>query len=192
MAALRRAVRIISVEYIQNLPILVGLMIALQVLGWLESVAVLALGAAGTAGTIALTERVKLQKTMPERPADLLVNAVTFFAGTVFYVGYFRLLRNSFPYPVVADMGLGLGLGLMIGIVQGFGVGQPGVFSRDDLLHTVGFMGVGSVLCVIIGVIAGWKTPLAAAMLLCIPMTLIIVRMDYWSLILSGARDHEY
>lgn len=184
MGAAQRAVRIIGVEYLQNLPIILGLMLALQAEGWPGSLLALALGALGTAGTIAMTERFKLQKTTPERPADLLVNAATFFVGSALYVAYFRLVRSGIPQPLLADVLLGLILGLLIGVVQGLGVGEPGVFSRGDLLHTLGFMGAGCVLSVIIGLIASWGMPVAAAALLCVLMTLIIVRMDYWSLIL--------
>jgi hypothetical protein len=57
--------------------------------------------------------------------------------------------------------------------------------NTGDLTHVAGLIGAGAVLCMVIGAVAESWPPLIAAVALCIPMTLIIVRLDYWALIAS-------
>lgn len=178
------AVRIIGVEYLQNLPILLGLMLALHTEEWIVRLFLLALGAMGTAVTITLTEQAKLQDHAPKKPTPVLVNALTFFVGSLIYVAYHQIIRRSVAYPVVADLILGLLLGLVMGLAQGYGRGE-GRLNAGDLAHVGGLMGAGAVLCSFIGIVAEAWSPIVAAIVLCIPMTLIIVRMDYWPLIMA-------
>ncbi|MEO8610794.1 MAG: hypothetical protein ABI690_23055 [Chloroflexota bacterium] len=178
------AVRIISTEYLQNFPILLGLMAALHAPDWVSRIIFAALGAAGTAITINLTEKIKLREHAPKQPTPLLVNIFTFFAGSAIYLGYFSLIRKSVATPLFADAVLGLLLGLAMGLAQGYGRGAGGL-NTGDLTHVAGLMGAGAVLCVVIGAVAENWPPVVAAITLCIPMTLIIVRLDYWALISS-------
>jgi hypothetical protein len=180
----KTAVRIISIEYLQNFPILLGLMAALHVPDWVTRIIFAALGAAGTAIIINLTEKIKLREHAPKQPTPLLVNLLTFFAGSAIYLGYFRLIREGVANSFIADMTLGLILGLAMGLAQGYGRGAGGL-NTGDLTHVAGLMGAGAVLCVVIGAVADGWSPLVAAIALCIPMTLIIVRLDYWALITS-------
>ena len=178
------AVRIILLEYLQNLPILLGLMAALHAPDWVSRIIFVGLGAAGTAITITLTERIKLREHAPKQPTPLLVNLLTFFVGSAIYLGYFRLIREDVATPLVADVVLGLLLGLAMGLAQGYGRGA-GRLNTGDLTHVAGLISAGAVLCVVIGAVAENWPPLVAAFALCIPMTLIIVRLDYWALIAS-------
>jgi hypothetical protein len=182
--------RIIGIEYLQNLPILLGLMVGLHAPEWGLRLLFTALGAGGTAVTIALTERIKLREYAPKQPTPILVNLLTFFMGSAIYLAYNRLIRESVASPVVADVILGLLLGLAMGLAQGYGRGE-GRLNTGDLAHVAGLMGAGVVLCVVIGVVAESWPPVLAAAALCIPMTLIIFRLDYWPLILSGQLGHS-
>ena len=184
------AYRIIGIEYLQNLPILLGLMIALQATDWAARLLFTALGAAGTAVTIALTERMKLQDHAPKQPTPVVVNLLTFFAGSAVYLLYNRLVRGSVATPLAADIVLGLLLGLVMGLAQGYGRGA-GNLNAGDLTHIAGLIGAGAVLCVVIGAVSDHCPPVIAAVALCIPMTLIIVRLDYWNLITSGESEHS-
>lgn len=182
------AVRIIAVEYLQNLPILVGLMLAIKTPDWALSLVFVALGAFGTALTIHLTERLKLREQVSDTPTPLLVNVITFLIGSGVYLAYFRLVRGAVPTPVLADALLGGGAGLLTGLAQGYGRGL-GRLDRDDWMHMVGLLLAGAVLSVIIGLSAESWPPLLAAILLCVLMTLIIVRLDYWELITGRTND---
>lgn len=182
------AYRIIGIEYLQNLPILLGLMAALNATDWVARLLLTAIGAAGTAITIALTEKIKLREHAPKQPTPLLVNILTFFAGSAIYLAYNRLLRESVAAPLLADVFLGLLLGLAMGLAQGYGRGA-GKLNTGDLTHVAGLMGAGAVLCVVIGFVSDQLPPLIAALALCIPMTLIIVRLDYWKLIMSDTAE---
>jgi len=182
--------RIIGIEYLQNLPILLGLMAALNAPEWSGRLLLTALGAAGTAGTIALTERIKLGDYAPKQPTPLVVNMVTFFAGSSIYLAYNRLIRGSVTSALLADVILGLLLGLAMGLAQGYGRGE-GRLNAGDLAHVAGLMGAGAVLCVMIGAVAESWPPVLAAVALCLPMTLIIFRLDYWPLIMSGQMGHS-
>jgi len=184
------AARIIGVEYLQNLPILLGLMAALNAPEWGGRLLLAALGAGGTALTITLTERIKLREHAPKQPTPVLVNMLTFFAGSVIYLAYYRLIRGSVASPLLADVVLGGLLGLAMGLAQGYGRGE-GRLNAGDLAHVAGLIGAGAVLCVVIGGVAESWPPLLAAVALGIPMTLIIFRLDYWPLILSGQLDHS-
>src|SRR5690349_20062762 len=110
------AYRIIGIEYLQNLPILVGLMAGLNATDWIMRLLFTALGAAGTAVTIAFTERIKLRENAPKQPTPVVVNLLTFFAGSAIYLLYNRLLRGSVPSPALADVVLGLLLCLAMGL----------------------------------------------------------------------------
>jgi hypothetical protein len=180
------AARILTVEYLQNLPILVGLMLALKTPNWGLSLVSVALGAFGTALTIHLTERIKLRDQVSGNPTPLLVNAITFLVGSGIYLVYFRLVRSAVPFPVLADVILGGGLGLLMGLAQGYGRGV-GRLDRDDWMHIIGLLLAGAALCIIIGFAADSWPPLVAALILCVIMTLIIVRLDYWELITGRA-----
>jgi hypothetical protein len=180
------ALRIIAVEYLQNLPILVGLMLALKTPNWALSLVFVALGAFGTALTIHLTERIKLRDQASDHPTPLLVNSITFLIGSGIYLVYFRLVRSAVPYPVLADVILGGGLGLLMGAAQGYGRGV-GRLDRDDWMHMIGLLLAGAALCNIIGFVADSWPPLVAALILCVVMTLIIARLDYWELITGRA-----
>jgi len=180
------AARIIGTEYLQNLPILIGLMAAIHASEWAARLVLAALGALGTATMIALTERMKLGEHVPKQPTPLLVNLVTFFVGSAVYLAYNRLIRSSVASPWLADVILGLLLGMAMGAAQGYGRGE-GRLNTGDLTHVAGLMAAGAALCVIIGLVADSWPPLLAAIALCFPMTLIIVRMDYWPLIKSGS-----
>jgi hypothetical protein len=175
-------VRIIGVEYIQNLPILLGLMFALHAQDWIGRLLLAGLGALGTAVTIALTESIKLRENAPRKPTPMLVNALTFLAGSMIYIAYHQIIRRGVMYPILADGMLGLLLGLAMGLAQGYGRGE-GRLNAGDLAHVGGLIGAGAVLCAVIGVVADVWPPILAAIVLCVPMTLIIFRMDYWPLI---------
>jgi hypothetical protein len=176
------AVRIIGVEYLQNLPILVGLMAALKTPDWTLSLLFTALGAFGTAIIISLTERLKLGNQVSEHPTPFLVNGVTFLIGSLVYLVYFRLVRGSAVVPLIVDLILGGVLGLLMGLAQGYGRGL-GRLDRSDVAHVVGLMLAGAALCAVIGLIGDSWSALTAAPVLCILMTLLIVRLDYWKLI---------
>jgi hypothetical protein len=180
------AYRIIGIEYLQNLPILLGLMAALNATDWIVRLLFTAMGAAGTAITIALTERIKLREHAPKQPTPVIVNLLTFFVGSVIYLLYNRIVRGSVATPVLADVFLGLVLGLVMGLAQGYGR-RAGKLNAGDLTHVAGLMGAGAVLCAVIGAVSDQWSPVIAALALCIPMTLIIVRLDYWKLIMSDA-----
>lgn len=179
------AARIIGIEYLQNLPILLGLMAALATPDWIGRLLLAAAGAAGTAVIIALTERLKLGEHAPTHPTPVYINLLTFFAGSAVYLLYFRLVREGVGNPLAADVILGLLLGLAMGAVQGYGRGVRRL-NRGDLAHVAGLMGAGAVLCTVIGAVADAWPPMVAAIALCVPMTLIIVRLDYWPLITSA------
>jgi hypothetical protein len=184
------ALRVTSVEYLQNLPILVGLMLAIHAPDWGARLLLIALGSAGSAVTIALTEKIKLREYVSKKPTPLLVNLLTFFAGSAIYLGYNRLIRDGIESGWLADLVLGLVLGLVMGLAQGYGRGQ-GRLDTSDLMHVAGLMGAGAAICVIIGLVAEYWPPFIAAVALCIPMTLIIVRLDYWPLITTGSMPEE-
>jgi hypothetical protein len=180
------AYRIIGIEYLQNLPILLGLMAALNATDWVVRLLLTALGAAGTAITITMTEKIKLREHAPKQPTPVLVNMLTFFAGSVIYLLYNRVVRGSVATPLLVDVILGLLLGLVMGLAQGYGR-RAGKLNTGDLTHVAGLMGAGAVLCVVIGAVSDQWPPVLAAIALCVPMTLIIVRLDYWKLITSDA-----
>lgn len=181
----RTAMRIVGIEYLQNFPILLGLMAAIKTSDWLTSILFAGLGAVGTAVTIMLTESIKLREHAPQRPTPLIVNVLTFFAGSAVYLAYFRLLRAGMTAPLTADILLGCLLGLLMGLSQGYGRGE-GRLNAGDIAHILGLMAAGIALCAVIGLVADAWPPFLAALILCIPMTLIIVRLDYWSLITSS------
>lgn len=177
------ALRIIGTEYAQNLPFLIGLMLAQHLTAWPLIGLVLALGAAGTALMIALTERIKLQKTTPEPPGDLVVNTLTFFVGGLVYAAYYHLARSGMSEPLLLDIVVGALLGMGIGLAQGAGLGERR-FSRAELRHLIGLALAGVALLALLGTVSAWP-PLLAAIVLCVPMTLIIVRLDYWPLLMK-------
>ncbi len=178
------AYRIIGIEYLQNLPILLGLMAALNATDWAIRLLLMAMGAGITAVTIALTEQIKLREHAPKQPTPVIVNLLTFFVGSAIYLLYNRVVRGSVATPVLADIFLGVLLGLAMGLAQGYGRGA-GKLNAGDLTHVAGLMGAGAVLCVVIGLVSDQWPPVIAAIALCVPMTLIIVRLDYWTLIRS-------
>ncbi len=181
------ALRIIGFEYLQNLPVLAGLMFALRASEWPTRLLCMALGALGTAVTIALTERLKLARSEGERPADLLANAISFFAGQLLFLLYFVVVRASLSWPVLMDCALGFGLAALIGIVQALSVDERRL-NREALAHTLGLALAGTGVMLSIGILSAEVTPLWAAVLACVPMTLIIVRLDYWTHIVEATR----
>jgi hypothetical protein len=175
--------RIIGTEYAQNLPFLIGLMSAQHLTDWPLIGLALALGAVGVALMIALTERIKLQKSTAEPAADLAINTATFFVGGLLYAGYFHLARRSVAEPLLLDIAVGALLGTLIGLAQGVGLGERR-FSRAELRHLIGLALAGMALLALLGTVSAWP-PLLAAVVLCVPMTLIIVRLDYWPLLMK-------
>jgi hypothetical protein len=163
-------------------------MAALNATEWIVRLLFIALGAAGTAITIALTERIKLREHAPKQPTPVLVNMLTFFVGSGIYLLYNRIVRGSVATPLLVDVILGLVLGLVMGLAQGYGR-RAGKLNTGDLTHVAGLMGAGAVLCVVIGAVSDRWSPVLAAITLCIPMTLIIVRLDYWKLITANAAE---
>jgi hypothetical protein len=181
------ALRIIGFEYLQNLPFLAGLMFALHASEWPPRLLWMALGALGTALTIALTERLKLAKAESERPVDMLANAISFFAGQLLFLLYFSVVRADLSWPLLADCTLGFVLGALIGIAQALSVDERRL-NREALAHTLGLALSSACVMLIIGILSGEVAPLLAAALVCVPMTLIIVRLDYWTRIVEAAR----
>ncbi len=177
---MRVALRITGIEYLQNLPILVGLMLALHASEWPVRLLCAALGSLSTGFTIALTERLKLAKTEAERPADILANTASFFAAQVVFLVYFFAARAALSWPLLADGLVGFTLCALIGIAQALSVDERRL-NREALAHTLGLALAGAGVMLTIGILSGEVAPLLAAALACIPMTLIIVRLDYWS-----------
>lgn len=177
------ALRIIGTEYAQNLPFLIGLMLALHLTEWPLIGTAVGLGSAGTALMIAQTERIKLQKAAPEPRADFIVNAATFFAGGLVYAAYHHLVRHKVNDPLLLDLVVGGLLGAVIGLAQGMGLGERR-FNRATLRHLIGLALAGVALLALLGTVSAWP-PLLAAVVLCVPMTLIIVRLDYWPLLMK-------
>jgi hypothetical protein len=186
---MRVALRIIGFEYLQNYPVLAGLMFALHASTWPVRLLCMALGALGTAVTIALTERLKLAKNEGERPADMLANTASFFAGQLMFLLYSVIVRAGLPWPLLADCVLGCALGALIGLVQALAVDERRL-NREALAHTLGLALSGAGVMLIIGLLSGEVAPLLAAALTCIPTTLIIVRLDYWTRIVEAASHH--
>lgn len=184
------AARIAGVEYLQNYPVLLGLMVALSAADWATRLLSIALGSAVTAATIALTERIKLGKTERERPADLSANALSFFAGQAVYLGYYFALRTQIPdaaTALAADALIGLALGVLGGLAQAISVDERRL-NRAAIMHSIGLALAAAAVLALIGALAGRITPPLGAALLCVPMTLIIVRLDYWERITQAMR----
>jgi hypothetical protein len=169
-----RNARIIGVEYLQNFPVLLGLMAALSGQDWPLRLLWIAVGAFGTAAAIALTERIKLGKQTSERPIDLLANAGGFFVGMVIYLLYFFVLRTPVDSPWVAlgvDVLAGGVLGALIGLVQALFVDERRL-NRAALAHTAGLALAGGIVLALLGALAGRWSPILAAAFICAPMTL--------------------
>lgn len=200
----RTAIRIIGVEYLQNFPILLGLTLALTRSTWTVRLLCAASGSVATALLIATTEGWKLGKSVGhrERPADAVANALTFFGGVSIYLGYYFLIRQNAASPALADAGAGLALGGIVGMLQALTVDERRI-TAQAVTHTVGLALAGCLLFVLLGTLGGtlselepnenmtgmssvavWRA-LGLAFALCVPITLIIVRLDYWQLLTS-------
>lgn len=176
--------RVIGVEYLQNFPIVLSLILAVNMQGWPERLLFSAVGAAGTALVIFLTEGLKLKKPNTERPIDFVINAASFFVAAVVYLAYFALMRARFAQPLISDIAFGGGLGFLIGTAQALFVDERRL-SRAALGHAAALALAGASILGLIGLLAQYWTPLPAASVLCLLMTLIIVRFDYWLLVIG-------
>jgi hypothetical protein len=183
------ALRVIGIEYLQNLPVLVGLGYALGASDWYARVTIAALGAIFTAVVIAQTEGWKRGKDAehPERLIDTTANALIFFIGLMLYVVYYFLIRSSMSNLILTDIIAGCLLGGAGGLLQAFFVAERQL-TTSALAHAVALALAAAILLVLIGISEAVLSPLPMALALCVPMTLIIVRFDYWSLVCqSGA-----
>ncbi len=186
------AARVILVEYLQNLPVLLGLMLAISARDWLSRLLWLALGALGTAVLIAQTERVKLNKTEPEHPGDLVINAFSFLGGGLFYLAYYVFVRSNAGSPLVTDVVVGLLMGAGVGVMQMFFVDERKL-TLGAVTHAGSLALSGVLAAVLIGTASDSWSPLPAAAGLCLLVTLVIVRIDYWPLITAkqGSKGPE-
>ena len=189
------AIRVVGIEYLQNLPILVGLSYAISASNWYVRVISAAVGAILTAVVIAQTERWKLGKDT-ERPTqlgtvtgriDAATHALIFFTGLMLYIFYFALIRSYTPNPLLTDALAGGLLGCVGGLLQAFFVAERQL-TASAIAHAVGLALAGAILLVLIGLSDMLLSPLPMAFALCVPMTLIIVRFDYWPLVSQGPK----
>jgi hypothetical protein len=170
-----------GVEYVQNLPISLGLIFALRAETWPLSLAWMGIGALATAGVIAATEPIKLATPVLARPLDTVFNALGFFFGGALYLGYNSLIRVRLGNPLLGDVAAGVLLGLLVGIVQARFVDERKI-TREAIAHTGALILAAILVFGLIGAAASWH-PLVAAAGLCLLMTLVIVWVDYRVLI---------
>jgi hypothetical protein len=172
------------VEYAQNFPVLLGLMLAVQSPELWQKIAWTVAGAFGTAVCIAQTERIKLALPPDHReaPRDMAFNTAAFACGALIYLGY-AALRTMIATPLLLDVVVGAAIGVSAGTVQMFFVDSRRV-TAQSIGHTLALTLTGAVTLVLFGIVGAW-TPIVAALLLCLVMTLIIVRIDYWALLSS-------
>ncbi len=182
---MRTAARVIGIEGLQNLPFSFGLIYALHAEAWLSRLALAAFGAVGTAVLIAATEHIKLDKPTAERPADLIVNALSFFGAEAVYLVYYVLIRANAGDQLLADGITGAVLGVLVGVAQALWVDERRI-TRQAVVHIGGFTLAGIVVSILLGVAAVSWPPLIASVVLCLLMTTIIVFVDYRAAIASG------
>ena len=178
------ALRVIGIEYLQNLPVLIGLGYAISASNWYARAVAAALGAIVTAVVIAQTEGRKLGQSAEhrERPVDAAANALIFFSVLMVYVVYFVLIRSAASSPILTDLINGCVLGGVGGLLQAFFVAERQL-TAAALAHAVALALTAALMLVLIGLSNAVLSPLPMALALCVPMTLIIVRFDYWPLI---------
>jgi hypothetical protein len=164
-----QAVRIIGIEYLQNLPVLLGLMIALSLPSLVDRAAMVAFGAFCTAATIALTEPIKMNRRSPERPMDLLTNTIAFTFGGWVYLAHDVLLRPLFAHWFIADTVIGALAGFVVGVVQALFVSTRRL-DRESLSHAAALAVVGATLFELFGILRTLPA-LPAALLLCMVIT---------------------
>ncbi len=176
--------RIIGVEYLQNLPVLIGLCYALSAANWPIRLGVALLGAVGSALIIVQSEGLKLGKPTEhrERLSDAAMNAALFFAGAALYLAYDALIRQRFTSPLEIDVLFGAILGGAVGLAQGVLVADRRL-STSAFAHSIALSVTVAMTLLLIGSLRQTWLPLPMAAFLCLPMSLIIVRLDYWHLI---------
>lgn len=181
------ALRIIGIEYLQNLPILLGLMLALADPDWAVRLLWVVLGSAASAGTIMLTEQIKLRgltnRSDSGQSLDVLANTGAFLVGQLLYVAYYVLMRPGFEQPFIGDFGVGLILGGLVGLAQAVLVDTRRI-DGQALLHATALALAAGCVLLLVGAAAGNLPPFIAALAICVPMTLIIVRIDYWDVLI--------
>jgi hypothetical protein len=175
------AARLIAVEYLQNFPILLGLVAAVRADQWGARLILLGAGTLLTAILIALTDRYKheIPLIQAESAADTLINGIGFFAGGSLYLLYAVLFRAQIALPWRVDLILGGLIGGLVGLFQARFVDERRI-SRAALTHAFGLALAGGLVFMLIGVLSVSLPPFAAAVLLCTLMTVIIVGADYW------------
>jgi hypothetical protein len=184
---MRHAVRIVLIEYLQNFPVLLGLMFALNAMEWPVRLLSVGAGALTSAFAIAYTEHLKLGKHVEQSTTDLVFNLIAFFSAGMLYLVYHALIRSQTTGPLAADIITGILLGSLVGIAQALLVDERRI-TRQALAHTAGLALASVVVLAPAGAFAGSTPPLLGAAGLCLLMTLVIIRFDYWTLIKAHFR----
>ncbi len=183
----RQAFRVIGVEFLQNLPITLGLVAAIRATDWPLRLLAAALGALGSAWAIALTEGLKLGTSTTPRPSDMPYNAAAFFLGSLLYLVYLHGLRSRLTPDWLADSALGAGLGGLLGLAQGRLVDERRL-NRQALTHAAALGLAGAFVLVMFGLAASSPAPAGAVLYICLTMTAIIVWLDYRALLRAPGR----
>jgi hypothetical protein len=180
--------RILFFETVQNLPAVVGFVMATRLwprAQWPGAVLSAAVGCSLSVLVIGLTERFQLRSTSldagsaaPAMPAltEMGGFAAGFTAGALLLVAYLSARWSSWR----TDLLLGAGAGLLLALFEIFLVADPPPLARS-VSHALAFLIMGPV--VLIGVRMGKGAPLGWALLATLPLTLamslIIALIDY-------------
>ena len=175
---------VLVVEYVQNIPFIVGIVLGLAAikrgLGWWKGLLSMVLGSFICAAVITGTEWIKVMGTTrtagPPDWASVLRNGVIFAVACGLLLGYI-LLTDRLKKPFVADLVFGVVLGALVAVVEAMNV--P-VFLV--LLHALGFAASGSCLVTLIRRSAGassGRALLAWIGVITLVMSVLIVAFDY-------------
>ncbi len=173
----RDLIRIVSVEFVQNWPILAGIMLAIAPQSPLSPALLILLGALLSALFIGSTDPPKYaQRPGPISMRDLVNNTAAFCAAGFLYLAYYHLIRSGDRWPL--DAALGLALGLVVGLFQAKFVDERRM-TRAALFHMLALGLSGCLVLTLAGLLASTCPPLLSATVLDGVMTLIIVWVDY-------------
>ncbi len=181
---------VMSVEYTQNLPTIIGIVLGLSALkrglAWWKSLLFFAGGSFLSAFLITGTEWIKVMGTTrtaePPSLSAALFMGVLFTVGCLVIVLYFRL-TDRLKRTYLADILFGVSLVALTAVVESFSAPPELV-----VLHALGFAAAGSVLIILFRRSADLKPGRAMAApiaLLTLLMTLLIVLFDYLPFIKS-------
>ncbi|KTC98010.1 hypothetical protein Lery_1064 [Legionella erythra] len=159
------------IEYLQNLPILLGLFFALHSNLLYASLFYLMAGSLLTAFLIYETEHIKLPIAR-DTPTQFIKNIAAFATASVLFYLYWHAIRLNMPVSPIVDIILGLVFGFIGGLIQGIGSNEW------RKRHTISLMAAGAVIFLLINMLQSFH-PVIAALLLDGPMTLMICFIDY-------------